>query len=86
VRAGVPAVVVPFHGDQPFWGSRVRQLGTGPAPIPRRKLTAKRLAAAIEVATTDAAMRQRAAEIGRLVRADAGAIRAATLIAGACRA
>ena len=38
LRAGVPAVVTPFFGDQPFWGQRVADLGVGPAPIPRRKL------------------------------------------------
>ena len=81
VRAGVPAVVVPFHGDQPFWASRVQQLGIGPTPIPRRKLTAKRLADAIGLATTNDALRERAAAIGRLVREEQGAIRAATVIA-----
>ena len=40
LRAGVPSVVIPFFGDQPFWGRRVAELGVGPAPIPRRKLTA----------------------------------------------
>ena len=36
LRAGVPSVVVPFFGDQPFWAQRVADLGVGPAPIPRR--------------------------------------------------
>jgi UDP:flavonoid glycosyltransferase YjiC (YdhE family) len=40
LRAGVPAVVVPFGVDQPFWGARVAALGTGPRPIPVRALTA----------------------------------------------
>lgn len=82
VRAGVPAVVVPFHGDQPFWASRVRQLGVGPEPIPRRKLTGERLAAAIRRAATDQALRERAAAIGRLVREEQGALQAANQIAG----
>ena len=37
LRAGVPSVVVPFFGDQPFWGQRVADLGVGPAPIPRQE-------------------------------------------------
>lgn len=81
VRAGVPAVVVPFHGDQPFWASRVRKLGIGPAAFSRRRLTARRLAEAIEIAVTSDSLRERAAEIGRLVRAEHGAVRAATAIA-----
>ena len=64
LRAGVPSVVVPFFGDQPYWGQRVADLGVGPAPIPRKKLTAERLAQAIQVAVTDQAMRGRAAELG----------------------
>ncbi|MCP4593378.1 MAG: glycosyltransferase family 1 protein, partial [bacterium] len=36
LRAGVPGIVVPFGGDQPFWARRVEALGVGPAPIPRK--------------------------------------------------
>lgn len=83
VRAGVPAVVVPFHGDQPFWASRVHQLGLGPRPVPRRQLTAKRLAAAITEAASSAALQERAAAVGRVVREERGAERAAEAIARA---
>ena len=81
VSAGVPAVVVPFHGDQPFWASRVHKLRLGPAPIPRRQLTAARLASAITTATTDEAMRAHSAAIGQRVRAEQGAVVAAKAIA-----
>ena len=50
LKAGVPSVVVPFFGDQPFWGDRVHRLGTSPAPVPKSQLTADRLATAIAVA------------------------------------
>ena len=53
LRAGVPSVIVPFFGDQPFWGQRVAHLGVGPAPIPRKRLTVERLAQAIHQAVTD---------------------------------
>lgn len=36
LRAGKPSVIVPFFGDQPFWGDRVHALGAGPAPVPRK--------------------------------------------------
>lgn len=80
-RAGVPAVVVPFHGDQPFWASRVKKLGTGPAAPSRQRLTARRLADAIAIAVNDDALRGRAKEIGGLIRAEQGAARAAAAIA-----
>lgn len=80
VRAGVPAVVVPFHGDQPFWASRVARLGVGPKPVPRRTLSAERLAAAIGKALHDDGIRERAAQVGRAVREERGTERAAELI------
>ena len=80
VRAGVPSIIVPFMGDQPFWGQRVVDLGVGPAPIPRKQLTAERLGDAITQATADAGTRQRAAELGRQIRAENGVERAVHLI------
>jgi sterol 3beta-glucosyltransferase len=72
LRAGIPAVTVPHNFDQPFWGNRVARLGAGPPPILRRRLTAERLAAAIDRALTDADMRRRAAALGRQIRAEDG--------------
>lgn len=80
LRAGVPNVVVPFFSDQPFWGWRVAALGAGPAPIPLGSLTAERLAAAIERAMTDPAMRGRASEIGARLRAENGVANTVELI------
>jgi sterol 3beta-glucosyltransferase len=70
--AGVPSVIVPFMGDQPFWGKRVAELGVGPAPIPRKRLTTERLAGAIREAVSNTAMRQRADALGQQVRAEDG--------------
>jgi len=72
LRAGVPSVLVPHMGDQPFWAQRVVELGVGPQPIPRRQLTAGRLAAAITSAVTDTDMRARAAALGERIRAEDG--------------
>ncbi|MHB1355529.1 MAG: glycosyltransferase [Anaerolineae bacterium] len=80
LRAGVPAVVVPFFGDQPWWGQRVFDLGVGPQPIPQRKLSVERLAQAIHTAVTDQAMRQRAAELGAKIRAEDGVARAVEVV------
>lgn len=72
LRAGIPAVAVPFGIDQAFWGRRVRQLGAGLGPIPVRRLTAERLAAAIKTAVTDEGLRARASDLGRLIQAEDG--------------
>jgi sterol 3beta-glucosyltransferase len=72
LRSGVPNIVIPFFGDQPFWGRRVAELGVGPAPIPRKQLTAERLTAAIHQAVTDRAMQKCAADLGAKIRAEDG--------------
>jgi UDP:flavonoid glycosyltransferase YjiC (YdhE family) len=72
LRAGVPSVIVPFFGDQPFWGQRIAELGVGPKPIPRRKLTIERLTVSIQEVMTNKAMRQRAAQLGKQIQAEDG--------------
>lgn len=78
--AGVPSIVIPFFGDQPFWGQRIAELGVGPAPIPRRRLTAERLAQSIQDALTDQTMRQRAAHLGSIIRAEDGIAQAVAIV------
>ncbi|KAI9930242.1 hypothetical protein MW887_012054 [Aspergillus wentii] len=47
LRFGRPTTIVPFFGDQTFWGNMVAASGAGPPPIPNRSLDAKNLADAI---------------------------------------
>ncbi|PON43498.1 UDP-glucuronosyl/UDP-glucosyltransferase [Parasponia andersonii] len=47
LRAGCPTTIVPFFGDQFFWGDRVHQKGLGPAPIPISQLNVENLSNAI---------------------------------------
>lgn len=72
LRAGVPSVLVPHLGDQFHWGRRIAALGIGPPPIPRRSLTAEKLGAAIRIAATSGAMRQRAQALSERIRAEDG--------------
>jgi sterol 3beta-glucosyltransferase len=80
LRAGVPSVIIPHFADQPFWGRRVYQLGAGPKPIPRAKLNADHLTAAIQEAVSSTAMRERAAELGAAIRAEHGVANAVRAI------
>jgi UDP:flavonoid glycosyltransferase YjiC (YdhE family) len=59
-RAGIPQVVIPHFLDQFFWADRVRTLGLGPTPVPRTKLTARRLTAALRACLGEPAFRERA--------------------------
>jgi UDP:flavonoid glycosyltransferase YjiC (YdhE family) len=71
MAAGKPSIVVPFFGDQPFWGEMVAKIGAGPKPIPFKKLTATNLAAAIRAALEPAIV-QRAKELGDQVHQESG--------------
>jgi sterol 3beta-glucosyltransferase len=76
-RAGVPAVVVPVTADQPFWAARLHRQGVAAAPIPRRRLSVDALAPAMADAL---ARRERAAEVGRLMRREPGVRRAVDVL------
>ncbi|MEM1412857.1 MAG: glycosyltransferase [Pseudomonadota bacterium] len=80
LRAGRPTVICPFFGDQPFWGRRAQALGVGPAPVPQKKLTAERLAQAIDSVCGDQALQQRAEALGARIREEDGIGRAVTLL------
>jgi hypothetical protein len=41
--AGKPTIIVPFFGDQFFWGNVVEKNGAGPRPAPGKDLTTKDL-------------------------------------------
>ncbi len=82
-RAGVPQVIIPHLADQPYWGARAARLGVGPRPIPRPRLTAANLSAAIQAATGDPAYRQRAAALSARINAEDGITAAVDLIEAA---
>ena len=80
LRAGVPSIVVPFFGDQFFWGERVAALSTGPQPIPVKRLTTERLASALEIAVLDDQVQERAGIIGEKIRAEDGVTRVVDVV------
>jgi len=80
LQAGIPSIITPFFGDQPFWGHKVYELGVGPRPIPRRRLTAENLAEAIQRALSDTRMRKRASSLGERIRGEDGVAQAVNVI------
>jgi sterol 3beta-glucosyltransferase len=80
LRAGIPSIVAPFFGDQFFWGERVAALGTGPQAIPMKRLTADRLACALQDVVTSESMQQRARGVGERIRAEDGVARAVEFV------
>ncbi|KAF2143369.1 glycosyltransferase family 1 protein [Aplosporella prunicola CBS 121167] len=68
---GKPTTIVPFFGDQPFWGRMVAARNAGPSPIPYKAMTAERLAGAIAFCLTAEASAA-AQEIAARMRGEAG--------------
>ncbi|GFZ95392.1 glycosyltransferase [Dyella caseinilytica] len=77
VRAGIPSVIVPFFGDQPFWARCLQREGVAPAIVDRRNLQAEALAEAIDIAGKKP-MCQAAVSLGQKVRAEDGVEQAIT--------
>ncbi|EMD60710.1 glycosyltransferase family 1 protein [Bipolaris sorokiniana ND90Pr] len=56
LKCGIPTMIVPFFGDQPFWGAMVSKAKAGAHEcIPYKKLTPERLAEGIKQCLTEEA-------------------------------
>jgi UDP:flavonoid glycosyltransferase YjiC (YdhE family) len=86
LKAGVPSVPVPHVSDQFGWAEELRRLGVAPRAVPRRTLTAPKLARRITEALADPGMRTRAAAVSARMKDDDGPARAAVLIEEAASA
>ncbi|QRW00852.1 glycosyltransferase family 1 protein [Ceratobasidium sp. AG-Ba] len=71
LKAGKPTIVVPFFGDQPFWGAMIAKAGAGPEPIPHKDLTSKRLIKALEFVKSPQA-KKAAGRMGEQIRSENG--------------
>lgn len=78
--AGVPSIIIPFSNDQFAWAHRAYDMRVGSYPIPKRKLTADRLADAIRF-TASEAIKSEAAKLGEKIATESGAIDCARVIA-----
>ena len=50
LRAGKPPIILPFFGDQFFWGNVVEKVGAGPPPIAGKEVTVEQLVEAFKFA------------------------------------
>ncbi|RTE81520.1 hypothetical protein BHE90_003977 [Fusarium euwallaceae] len=69
ITAGRPTLVIPFFGDQPFWGAMVARAGAGPDPIPHKQLTVDKLAEAINFCLKPSSL-ERARELASKMAAE----------------
>ncbi|KAL5538643.1 hypothetical protein UlMin_042648 [Ulmus minor] len=71
LKAACPTSIVPFFGDQPFWGERVHARGVGPAPIPVDEFSLVKLVDAIRF-MLDPKVKERAVELAEAMRNEDG--------------
>ncbi|XP_028958373.1 sterol 3-beta-glucosyltransferase UGT80A2 isoform X2 [Malus domestica] len=66
-----PTTIVPFFGDQPFWGERVHARGVGPAPIAVDEFSLPKLVDAINF-MLDPRVKERAVELAKAMEKEDG--------------
>ncbi|KAK4363659.1 hypothetical protein RND71_018900 [Anisodus tanguticus] len=71
LKAACPTTIVPFFGDQPFWGERVHARGVGPLPIPADQFTLDKLVDAIKF-MLDPQVKERAVELAKAMENEDG--------------
>lgn len=72
LRAGRPAVVLPFIFEQTMWARQLAKVGAGTSPLSFWKATPEQVGQRIQQALTSEALRRTAAELGRRVAAEDG--------------
>ncbi len=72
LRAGIPALVIPHIADQFYWAKIVNELGAGPQPIPRAKLSVTTLASSLDELMNDEELRLAASALGKRIRGENG--------------
>jgi UDP:flavonoid glycosyltransferase YjiC (YdhE family) len=58
LKCGKPTMIVPFFGDQNFWGAMVGNAGAGPQPVPYKHLSVEKLADGIKYCITEKARKE----------------------------
>ncbi|KAJ6026609.1 uncharacterized protein N7446_004791 [Penicillium canescens] len=71
LRNGKPTIIVPFFGDQPFWGDMTSAAHAGPDPIPHKQLNIPNLVHAIRYCLTPEATRA-AQDVANKMQQDQG--------------
>ncbi|KAG8648352.1 hypothetical protein MANES_09G183500v8 [Manihot esculenta] len=71
LKVGCPTTIVPFFGDQPFWGEQVHARGLGPAPIPVDEFSLEKLVDAIHF-MLDPKVKEHAMELAKAMEEENG--------------
>lgn len=73
LKCGLPTMIVPFFGDQHFWGAMVACSGAGPSPVPYKELDADKLCQGIQTCLSDETQKAAATLASAIEREGGGA-------------
>lgn len=68
LRAGIPSVCIPFHGEQRYWALRLHELGVATQPLSPSTCDVADVQSAVEIATSIGAMSMAAKKLGLQLR------------------
>ncbi|XP_039805249.1 sterol 3-beta-glucosyltransferase UGT80A2-like [Panicum virgatum] len=71
LKAACPTTIIPFFGDQFFWGSMVQARGLGAPPVPVEQLQLNSLVDAIKF-MIDPKVKERAVELAKAIESEDG--------------
>ncbi|CAL9092948.1 unnamed protein product [Musa textilis] len=77
LRVACPTTIVPFFGDQSFWGERVHARGLGPPPIPVDQFSLEKLVDAINFMMTSK-VKENAVQLAKAMETEDGVSGAVT--------
>ena len=80
LRWGRPTWILPFAGDQPFWGAQIHRIGCGPKPVSRNSVTVRKLTKGLIDLTTKPGYKKNAADIAACLAKEDGTRTAADWI------
>lgn len=80
LQAGLPSVVVPFGGDNLFWGWQLERMGVSPGPIHVKSLNASLLAERIKEAMEDPQYKEASEKVSESMKSENGVLAAVELI------
>lgn len=80
-QAGIPMLVCPFFGDQPYWAQRAVQLGVAPSVLPFKQISVEALTQAFVALSSQPHYTARAQSLAQHIRAENGVATAVQIIA-----
>lgn len=80
LKTGIPSIIVPFMGDQFFWGSLLFKRGLGTKPIPQKRLSSDRLFNEILSTNNNIRFRANCTSISRKIELEDSVFQAVNII------